>query len=119
MELRGPCTYILRNRSFRNIKNPEILDACIELSGEVIPLQQNNVWVDRFPDTLYVYHCFQYHDNDGNLVGGRWTSRSLPLDAFTTIKRMFRREIMDDQGRTAIIRVIFTEKIAEELRAIS
>ena len=119
MELRGPCTYIKRTAAFRTIKNPEILDACIELSGEVIPLQENNVWVDRFPETLYMYHCFQYHDNEGNLVGGRWTSRSLPHDAFKAIKRMFRREIMDDQGRTAIIRVIFTEKVAEELRAIS
>ena len=119
MELRGPCSYIKSAGAFRNIKNPEILDACIELSGAVIPLQQNNVWVDRFPDTLYVYHCFQYHDNDGNLVGGRWTSRGVPVDAFKTIKRMFRREITDEQGRTAIIRVMFTEKVAEELRAIS
>ncbi len=119
MELRGPCTYIKVANSFRNIKNPEILDACIELSGEVIPLQQNNVWVDRFPETLYVYHCFQYHDNQGNIVGGRWTSRSIPVDAFKTIKRMFRREITDDRGYTAIIRIIFTEEIAEELRSIT
>jgi len=119
MELRGPCTYIKRTAAFRTIKNPEILDACIELSGTVIPLQQNMIWVDRFPETLYIYHSFQYHDNDGHLVGGRWTSRSVSVDAFKTMKRMFRREITDDRGQTTIIRVIFTEKIAEELRAIS
>ena len=119
MELRGPCSYIKRAGTFRNIKNPEILDACIELSGEVIPLQQNMIWVDRFPETLYIYHCFQYHDNEGNLVGGRWTSRSVSVDAFKTMKRMFRREITDDRGRTAIIRIIFTEKVAAELREIT
>lgn len=119
MELRGPCVYVKSTCTFRNIKNPEILDACIELSGSVIPLQQNMIWVDRFPNTLYIYHSFQYHDNEGNLVGGRWTSRSVSVDAFKTMKRMFRREITDDQGQMTIIRVIFTEKIAEDLREIT
>lgn len=119
MELRGPCTYVKSAAAFRNIKNPEILDACIELSGEVIPLQQNILLIERFPDTLYMYHWFQYHANDGKPVGGRWSGRNIPIDAFKTMKRMFRRQVTDDRGQTAIIRLMFTEKILEELRAIS
>jgi hypothetical protein len=119
MELRGPCTYVKSATIFRNIKNPDILDACIELSGEVIPLQQNIVFIERFPDTLYMYHWFQYQANDGKVVGGRWSSKNVPPDAFKTIKRMFRRQITDDRGQTAIIRLMFTEKVLEELRAIS
>ena len=119
MELRGPCTYLKSAAAFRNIKNPEILDACIELSGEVIPLQHNILWIDRFPENLYVYHCFKYRDTHGNLLEGRWSSRSVPIEAFKTIKRLFRRQVTDDMGQTAIIRIIFTEKVAVELREIT
>jgi len=119
MELRGPCTYIKTTDTFRNIKNPDILDACIELSGEVIPLQQNTVWIERFPESLYMSHCFQYHDNDGKALGGSWSSSNIPVDIFKTMRRIFRRQVTNENGESAIFRVVFTEKILEELRVIT
>ena len=98
---------------------PKIKVNGIELSGEVIPLQHNILWIDRFPETLYVYHCFKYRDTHGNLLEGRWSSRSVPIEAFKTMKRLFRRQVTDDSGQTAIIRLIFTEKVAVELRALN
>ena len=91
----------------------------IELSGEVIPLQHNILLIDRFSETLYVYHCFKYRDTHGNLLEGRWSSRSVPIDVFKKLKRMFRRQVTDDMGQTAIIRIIFTEKVAAELQEIT
>ena len=117
MELRGPCVYVKSAEAFRTMKNPDILDACIELNGEITPLQQNTFWVERFDDSLYVYHCFQYYTDDGKLIDGRWFNRSMHLDRFKQIKKMFRHEVSGEQG-TTIIRIIFTEKVAEELRGI-
>ena len=117
MELRGPCIYVKSADTFRTMKNPEIQDACIELNGEVTPLQQNTFWVERFDDSLYVYHSFQYYTHDGKLIEGRWFNRNMNLHRFKQMKQMFRHEILGEQG-TTIIRVIFTEKVAAELREV-
>ena len=119
MELRGPCSYKKVTNSFYNIKNPQIVDACIEISGTVIPLQQNELSVELIEGELYVYHFFQYFDEHGKVVWGRWFHEDMPRNTFKRMKRVFRHVMIDDVDETptgVIVRIFFTEKAAEELR---
>ena len=126
MELRGPCKYINNQAAFKNVNDLTIIDACIDISGTFIPLQENHFYVERKTSTFFVYHHFSYYDDTGELHYGHWCNRNMPLDTFKKIKKvLFRHKIIDyrhdETGivETATFRVIFTEKAAAELRAIN
>lgn len=114
MDLRGPCEYKKNVGGFRNIKNPDIVDASLELSGEVLPLQENWFSVERGIDTFFVWHHYRCHDTAGGLTGCRWHDMRMPLDTFKKIKKTLFRHTVG----SVIIRIHFTQKIADELRAI-
>jgi len=122
MELQGPCKYIKKERRFRNVTKPGIIDASVEFAGVVTPLQSNNLCIDRKDTSLYVYHYYSYYDLSGDLMHGRWLDTHMPLNTFKNIRTMFRRTIDNYEDTqlgigTAIIRVSFTERVANELRA--
>jgi hypothetical protein len=121
--LRGPSKYKKKDAQFYNLKSTDITEAYIDLSGEVNPLQENRIIVERYDTYINIYHTFSYIDEDENLMWGRW-SGDFPLDTLRQIKGLFRHEVTgyeDDDGvpRTAIFRVFFTEKAAAELRVFS
>jgi hypothetical protein len=113
MDLRGPCEYKKSLAAFRNLKNPDIVDASIELSGEIMPLQENWFSVERGIDTLFVWHHYRHHDTAGGITESRWHNTRMPLDTFKKIRRVFRHNV-----GSFIIRIQFTQKIADELRTI-
>jgi len=122
MELQGPCKYIKKEGRFRNLTKPTIIDASIEFAGIVTPLQSNNFCVERKDSSFYVYHYYSYYDLSGELMHGRWYNSQMPISIFKNIKTMFRYNInhyedIDAGLGTAIIRVSFTERVANELRA--
>jgi hypothetical protein len=113
MDLRGPCEYKRKGAFFRNLKNPDIVDASIEISGVVIPLQENWFSVERGIDTLFIWHFYRYYNDMGAMIESRWYDTRIPVNTFKRIKKtLFRYEL---PGPT-IIRVFFTEKIAGLLR---
>jgi hypothetical protein len=121
--LRGPSKYKKKDAQFYNLKSTDITEAYIDVSGEVNPLQENRIVVERYDTYINIYHTFSYIDEDENLMWGRW-SGDFPLDTLRQIKGLFRHEVTeyeDDDGvpRTAIFRVFFTEKAAAELRVFS
>ena len=123
MELQGPCKYIKKEGRFRNLTRPTILDASVEFAGVVTPLQSNNFCVERKDHSFYVYHFYSYYDLSGDLMHGRWLDAHMPLNAFKNMRTMFRRHIEQYQDTElglgpAIIRVSFTERIANELRGL-
>jgi hypothetical protein len=116
---------VRREAAFKNIKNLTIEDACIDISGSVIPLQENCFYLERKTSTFFVYHHFAYYNDYGELHYGHWCDRNMPLDTFKKIKKvLFRHKIFDyyeeasGQTATAIFRIIFTEKAAAELKAL-
>lgn len=122
MELQGPCKYVKKERRFRNLTKPNIIDASVEFAGVVTPLQSNNLCIERKDTSLYVYHYYSYYDLSGDLMHGRWLDTHMPLNTFKNIRTMFRRTIDNYEDTelgmgTAIIRVSFTERVANELRA--
>lgn len=119
----GPSKYKKKDKKFYNLKAAHITEAYIDISGTVLPLEENRLIVERYDTYINIYHTFSYIDEDGNIMGGRWTD-DFPLDALRQIKELFRHEMTnfeDDDGMpvTAIFRVFFTEKAAAELRAFS
>jgi hypothetical protein len=124
MELRGPCKYIKKEAAFKNVNDLTIVDACIDISGVITPLQENHFYVERKTSTFFVYHHFSYYDEFGALHYGRWCNRNMPLDTFKKIKKvLFRHRVTDYQEETGInitasFRIIFTEKAAAELRTL-
>ncbi len=107
------------------MKDLTIEDASIDLSGIVTPLQENHFYVERKTSSFFVYHHYSYYDELGHLRHGSWCNRNMPLDTFKKIRKiLFRHKITDfynqetDETATAIFRIIFTEKIAAELKAL-
>ena len=124
MELRGPCKYMAKERAFKNLANPDIMDACVEFNSVITPIQQNSIFIERLDETFYMYHAYSYYDLSGVLTYGRWSSTDIPLNKFKNIKHtMFRHTIEEyldeDEGLgIATIRIFFKEKIVAELQAI-
>ena len=118
MELRGPCSYS-KTLGFRNIANPDIVDACIEVNGIVTPLQENWLSVEHGDGALYVWHNYKYYDSNAAVLSDRWYDLTVPLDAFKNIKKvMFRHTIPNYQGGPAIVRIFFTETIVGLLKEL-
>jgi hypothetical protein len=118
MELRGPCSYS-KTLGFRNIANPEIVDACIEVDGIVTPLQENWLSIEHGDGALYVWHNYKYYNSNATVLTGRWYDVTLPLDTFKNMKKfMFRRTIPNYEGGPAIVRIFFTETIVGLLKEL-
>jgi hypothetical protein len=121
---RGPSKYKKKDGKFCNLRSATIIEAYIDISGIVTPLEENRIVVEHYESHIHVYHTFGYYDASGQILFGRW-SDDFPLNTFRQIKSLFRHVITGfedgdyEVGGTAIFRVFFTEKAAVELRAFS
>ena len=123
--LRGPSKYKKKDRQFYNLKAADIIEAYIDMSGTIYPLEENRLIIERYDTYINIYHTFSYFDEGGRIMWGRWTD-DFPLDALRQIKSLLRHEMEnfeyeegEEMPRTAIFRVFFTEKAAEALRGFS
>jgi len=122
----GPCKHIKKDKVFKNVTKPDILDASIECEGQIIPLQSNRFDVERKDDSFFVYHSYEYCiDEDGSISSGRWHNTRFPLDSFKKMKGNILRVHLDtyeyDNDNTyapADITIQFTEKAAAELNTL-
>lgn len=122
----GPCKHIKKDKVFKNISKPDILDASIETDGHIIPLQSNRFDLERKDDSFFVYHSYEYCiDEDGSICSGRWYNTRFPLDSFRKMKgnvlhvHLNTYEYDDhDSYSPADITIQFTEKAAAELKTL-
>jgi hypothetical protein len=123
--LRGPSKYKKKDKQFYNLKATDIIEAYIDVSGMIFPLEENRLIIERYDTYINIYHTFSYFDEDGHIMWGSW-SDDFPLDALRQIKSLFRHKMEnceyedgEEVPSTAIFRVFFTEKAAEALRGFS
>jgi len=127
MDFQGPADYIESTNVFRNRKRCSILDASIEYRGDVLPIGENHLFVERKTNDFYIYHWFKYLTYDGSKVEcGRWSNARFPLNSFRDMSGNVLRVTIDSythigeyQSSVAICTIVFTRQAANELRSIA
>ena len=127
MDFQGPADYIESMDIFRNRKRSSILDASIEYMGDVLPIGENHLFVERKTNDFYIYHWFKYLTHDGSKAElGRWTDSRFPLNSFREMNGNVLRVTVDSyrhdesyEPSVAIFTIVFTTQAANKLRSIA
>jgi hypothetical protein len=121
--LSGPKRFINQTGEIRDLKHTDIEDATIQLKGEKYNLLQNNIKVSYHKDKneIFVYHMYDYLDNNYKRQFGRWYKwfKTLPIKDNKFVFKM--EEYEDEAGKNigpAIITINFTCKASQNIQKI-
>jgi hypothetical protein len=126
-EYQGPMRYIRVRKQTLPRQKPEILEATITIGGHTCVLDENRFKVHEGHEanTVYIYHQYNYFDEDGNRNGGRWYNVAIPIERLQTLPPNDTFEYTLDYYEDAetfenigpmVVTLKFTPKAAAKLR---